>query len=178
MGRMWRKLLFILSAGIGIWVSVAAVAQNQREGARVPYDGADSMTGPMPIHVDETCRILPADDNPLGRKKPHPYRDSAVCALEGPAESTHWEEKIAGNMLQRTFVHVKERTFVLQDIADGPVMYIVQYDVPQGWFVDSDPQPWQIVGQTAYFHVYVKPGETIRLHVGVRREWPSKPKPI
>jgi hypothetical protein len=33
-------------------------------------------------------------------------------------------------------------------------------------------------GQTAYFRVYVKPGETISLHVGVRREWAQKPKPI
>jgi hypothetical protein len=161
-----------------VWASASAVAQKPAAAARVPYDGADSMSGPMPIHVDETCRILPTTDDPLTRKKPHPYRDAAVCALEGPKESTHWEEKIAGNELDRSFVEVKERTFIFQGIADGPVMFIVQYDVPKGWFVDSDPQPWQMVGQTAYFHTYVNPGETIRLHVGVRREWPQKPKPI
>jgi hypothetical protein len=175
---MRRKWALVAIAGIGVWVSVAASAQDPHRAGRTPYDGADSMSGPMPIHVDETCRILPSNDGAPIRKKPRPYRDSAVCDLEGPKDSTHWEEKITGNLLERTFVHVKERTLVFQDIADGPVMYIVQYDVPQGWFVDSDPQPWQTVGQTAYFRVYVKPGETIRLHVGVRREWPSKPKPI
>jgi hypothetical protein len=57
-------------------------------------------------------------------------------------------------------------------------MYIVQFDIPQNWLIDSDPQPWQIVGQTAYFQVYVNPGQTVRLHVGVRRQWPQGSKPI
>jgi len=174
--RVNWALVFI--AGIGMGTGAFAFAQKTTGSARVPYDGADSMSGPMPIHVDETCRILPVNGDVQVRKKPHPYRDSAVCYLEGPKETTHWEEKITGNMLERTFVQVKERTFVFQGIADGPVMFIMQYDVPKGWFVDSDPQPWQVAGQTAYFHTYVKPGETIRLHVGVRREWPQKPKPI
>ena len=175
---MRSKWAFVAIAGIGVWASAFALAQKSTAPERVPYDGADSMSGPMPIHVDETCRILPVSGDVQVRKKPHPYRDSAICDLEGPHDSTHWEEKIEGNLLERTLVEVKERTLIFQDIADGPVMYIVQYDVPKGWFVDSDPQPWQVVGQTAYFHTYVKPGETIRLHVGVRRESPQKPKPI
>ncbi len=154
------------------------VAQTPPPTNRVPYDGADALNGPKPIHIDENCRILPSSEsNPL-KKKTHPYNDSAICSLESMFESKHWEEKVAGNELQRWFVRVKEQTFVLQDISDDPVMYLVQYDVPQNWFVDSDPQPWQIVGQTAYFRVYVKPGETVRLHVGVRRMWPQKPRPI
>jgi hypothetical protein len=161
-----------------IWACAMAVAQNPPRAARVPYDGSDSLSGPKPIHVDESCRILPGSEGIPGTKKVHPYSDSAICSLESLFDSTHWEEKISGNELQRWFVRVKERTFVLQDIADEPVVFIVQYNVPQNWFVDSDPQPWQTVGQTAYFRAYVEPGETVRLHVGVRREWPTKPKPI
>jgi hypothetical protein len=155
----------------------AATAQNAPESSRVPYDGSDSLDGPKPIHVDEKCRVLPGTEG-IPPKKAKPYNDSAICSLEGISESTHWEEKITGNQVQRWLVRVKERTFALQDISDEPVWFIVQFDVPQDWFVDSDPQPWQTVGQTAYFHAYVKPGETVKLHVGVRRQWPQKPKPI
>lgn len=171
-----RGCVVILS--LGMWAGAMTVAQNPPGAARVPYDGSDSLSGPKPIHVDENCRILPRSGGLPRTKKTHPYSDSAICSLEGLLESTHWEEKISGSELQRWFVRVKERTFVLQDIADEPVMFIVRYAVPRGWFVDSDPQPWQTVGQTAYFRAYVKPGETVRLHVGVRREWPMKPKPI
>jgi hypothetical protein len=165
--------IIIVCASLG-----AAIAQSSTGTARIPYDGADSMTGPKPIHVDQNCRILPHTEDAPHAKKIHPYYDATICNLESENDSTHWDERIAGNQLQRTFVRVSERTFVLQDIADEPMMFIVQYDVPQGWFVDSDPQPWQTVGRTAFFHVYVDPGQTVRLHVGVRREWPEKPKPI
>jgi hypothetical protein len=163
---------------LGIWAGASAIAQNPPAAARSPYDGSDSLSGPKPIHVDENCRILPGSEGTPHAKKARPYSDSAVCSLEGIAQSTHWEEKIAGSQLQRWFVRVKERTFVLQDIADEPVVFIVRYAIPQDWFVDSNPQPWQTVDRTAYFRAYVKPGETVRLHVGVRREWPAKSKPI
>jgi hypothetical protein len=171
-----RQAVFaFLFAGLSL---SAALAQGPAGAARLPYDGSDSITGPKPLHIDQSCRILPRVEPAPRAKKIHPYYDTTICGLEAENDSTHWDERIADNQLQRTFVRVSERTFVLQDISDGPMMFIVQYDVPQGWFVDSDPQPWQTAGQTAYFRVYVNPGETVRLHVGIRREWPSKPKPI
>lgn len=175
MSRTWAiPAILVLS----MCASGSSVAQNRSGDKRIPYDGADALTGPRPIHIDGDCRVLPGSDGNPFKKKTRPYYDSAICSLESPFESKHWEEKISGNELQRWFVRVKEQTFVLEDIADYPVVYVVQYDVPQNWFVDSDPQPWQTVGQTAYFRVYVNPGETVRLHVGARRMWPQKPKPI
>jgi hypothetical protein len=166
-------------SAVALLALCVTAGMGQRPGAtRIPYDGSDTPDGPKSIHVDQDCRILPGSPLLPASKKSHPYRDSAICDIESPAESTHWEEKIVGNELQRAFVHVKERTFVLQDIADQPTEFIVQYAVPKDWFVDSDPLPFQVSGQTVYFRVYVKPGETVRLHVGVRREWPQKPKPI
>jgi hypothetical protein len=172
---MFRRefLLVLLSVCLG----ASAVNAQTSSASRQPYDGSDSMSGPMTIHVDQSCRILPQQGSPF-TKKTRPYHDDAMCSVESPAESTHWEERIGNDQLQRWFVRVKEQTLVFQDVADQPVMYIVQYAVPKDWFVDSDPQPWQMAGQTAYFRVYVKPGQTISLHVGVRREWPQKPKPI
>jgi hypothetical protein len=171
-----RTILAILS--FGVCLSGAASAQNQSPTNRAPYDGADTLNGPKPIHIDGNCRILPGSEFAGVKKKTHPYNDSAICSIKGPVESQHQEEKVAGNELQRWLVRVKERTFVLQDISDDPVLYVVQFDVPQNWVIDSDPQPWQMAGQTAYFRVYVKPGQTERLHVGVRRMWPQKSKPI
>lgn len=133
---------------------------------------------PRTIHVDEDCRILPTASDEAVQKKERPYRDSAICNIESPHESAHWEERIAGNELLRTFVRVREHEFALRDIADEPVMFVVSQRVPNDWAIDSTPQPVAIEGQTAYFHVYVKPGETIRLHVGMRRDWPQKPRPI
>jgi hypothetical protein len=171
-----RALVLWLILGRG--VCAPAVAQNPPRAQRVPYDGSDSLSGPKPIHIDERGRILPGGEGVPLKKKTHPYRDSSICSLEGPKESTHWEERITGNTLQRWLVRVTERTLVFRNIADEPVMYVVQYNVPQNWFIDSDPKPWQTVGQMAYFRVYVKPGETIRLHVGIRREWLQKSKPL
>ncbi len=173
MRERWATIAVLI---FSVWAGPAAL-EGQNAPGRVPYDGSDALNGPMPIHVDENCRVLP-ESQAMPAKKAKPYFDPAICSLESQAESQHWEEKIAGNQLERWFVRVKERTFVLRDIAEKPVMFLVQYELPKGWFVDSDPQPWQIVGQTAYFHAYVKPGETVKLHVGVRREWPQKPKPI
>jgi hypothetical protein len=175
-----RRVIFTIALiGVSLGASFSpAFAQHSTGSERLPYDGSDSMTGPKPIHVDQNCRFLPHTEPASRAKKIRPYYDSTICGLESENDSTHWDEKIAGNQLQRTFVRVSERTFVLQDIADEPMMFIVEYDVPQGWFVDSDPQPWQKAGRTAFFHAYVNPGETVRLHVGVRREWPEKPKPI
>lgn len=161
-------------AGMGY----TAIAQSAPSANRPPYDGADSPNGPMPIHVDQNCRILPGNNNVLQLKKQHPYHDNAVCRLESVHASEHWEEHITGNELFRTYVRVNEHEFVLQNVSDKQVMFIVEQTVPQNWRIDSDPQPWQVTGKTAWFHVYVKPGETVRLHVGMRREWPQAPKPI
>ena len=149
----------------------------QNAPARVPYDGADTPGAPKPIHIDGDCRVLPGVEG-VRTKKTKPYHDDAICALEGMHESSHWEEKVEDNRLNRWFVRVKERTFAVQDISDDPVLYIVQFEIPKNWIIDSDPQPWQTVSQTAYFRVYVNPGETVRLHVGVRRQWPQGSKPI
>ena len=175
MSRIWA---IVAALFLGMSACAAAVAQTSPGAARVPYDGSDSPSGPKPIHVDERCRILPGSEGIPLSKKTRPYIDSAICDLENQDESAHWEEKISGNELERWFVRVKEQTFVLRDISDEPMMFIVQFNVPHGWLVDSDPQPWQMMGQTAYFRVFVKPGETVRLHVGVRRIWAQKPKPI
>jgi hypothetical protein len=130
------------------------------------------------IHVDQDCRILPDPAHAPPGKKPKPYADSAICHLEHVFESQHVEENIQGDQLMRWHVQVHEHEFVLQDISDAPVTFVVEQVIPRDWTVDSDPQPKQMIGQTAYFPVIVQPGQIVRLHVGMRRQSPMRAKPI
>ncbi len=130
------------------------------------------------IHVDQDCRILPDPAHALSGKRAKPYTDSALCQLEGIFESQHVEESIQGDQLLRWHVEVHEHTFVLQDISDAPVTFVVEQIVPKNWTVDSDPQPKQMIGQTAFFPVIVQPGQVVHLHVGMRRASPVHAKPI
>jgi hypothetical protein len=130
------------------------------------------------IHVDQDCRILPDPAHVPPGKKAKPYADSAVCHLDHIFESQHLEERISGNELLRSKVEIHEREFVLQDISEDPVTFVVEQRVPANWAVDSDPQPKQMIGQTALFPVIVQPGEIVRLHVGMRHETALHPRPI
>ena len=130
------------------------------------------------IHIDQDCRILPDPAHAPPGKKPKPYSDSAVCHLEHVFESEHVEERIQGDQLLRWRVEIHEHEFVLQDISDAPVTFVVEQVIPRNWTVDSDPQPKQMIGQTAFFPVIVQPGQIVRLHVGMRHETPLRGKPI
>jgi hypothetical protein len=130
------------------------------------------------IHVDQDCRILPDPAHVPPGKKAKPYSDDAICHLETVLESEHVEERIAGTQLLRTKVEIHEHEFVLQDISPDPVTFVVEQEVPKAWTIDSDPQPKQIIGQTAFFPVIVQPGQVVRLHVGMRRDSPLRAKSI
>jgi hypothetical protein len=130
------------------------------------------------IHIDEQCRILPDPAHTPPGKKPHPRQDWSVCHLESVAESQHMEERATGNQLLRNWVNIREHEFVLQNIYDRPVTFVVEHTVPDKWVVDSDPQPKQMIGRTAYFPVAVQPGEGVRLHIGLRHTASLQPKTI
>lgn len=78
----------------------------------------------------------------------------------------------------RNRVEVQEHEFVLWNPANVAVTFVVQQVVPRNWAIDSDPQPRQIIGQTAYFPVQLQPGGVVQLHVGMRRTSPLRPKTI
>jgi len=140
------------------------------------------------IHVDGSCRILPAPD-PVSsnRKKPQPIQDPVLCHIESPNSSAHMEEAIVGHELRRSRVEIAEHEFVLQNIASDPVIFVVEQPVSKGWQVDSDRQPVSIEqvndhgsrhewkGSIALFRVHAQPGQIVRLHVGERHAIPLKP---
>ncbi|MGB6690996.1 MAG: hypothetical protein WBE76_24450 [Terracidiphilus sp.] len=145
---------------------------------RPTYDNSAAPDVALEIHIDGDCRVVPNPALPVGAGKTKPFHDNAICYLEGPHDSEHGEERIQGNQLLRSYVRVSEETFVLRNITDRHIVFIVERPVPKGWTVDSDPQPNRYLGSTAIFPVHAQPEETVRLHVGIRRTTLLKPKSL
>jgi hypothetical protein len=166
------------------WFSVlvlawsASLALSQQPPSRPAYDGSGAPDVAMQIHVDGTCRILPNLMHPFPGQKPKPFRDSNICHTESATGSEHMEERISGNQLLRSWVRVSEQTYVLQNITNDHIVFVVEFTVPKGWAVDSDPQPNRFDGNVAIFPVHAQPGQIVQLHVGIRRTSPLKPKAI
>jgi len=129
-----------------------------------------SSNPPDEIHIDQRCRIVtqtpstPVHPNP----KPRAHYDRIVCHIEGPHRSYRWERITNSGISKRTYVAVVEREYLLQDVTDKPVTFVVDQHLPKGWRVDSEPQPSEITSTTATFRVLAHPTQTVRLHVGVR----------
>jgi hypothetical protein len=131
------------------------------------------------IHVDDACHLLPSPELLKdGKKHPHLRKDPVICHLEVVLNSEHVEETLLGNELRRNKVQVSEQTYVLQNITTLPVSFVVEHFVPDGWVVDSDPQPKEIEKSIAVFQVHAQPGEIVRLHVGIRKTTPLKSKTL
>jgi hypothetical protein len=173
-----NSTLFGLSAVLALNVSVP------------PHAAAQRPTYPIvrEIDINYDCRILLAPADPAaGKKKPQLERDSSICHFENVLHSEHMEEAIDGNELLRSRVEVEEHGYVLQNISDEPVIFVVEQPVPKGWQVDSDPQPVKLLAQhpggpnarelqVAVFRVNAAPGEIVHLHVGERHTRPLKTK--
>jgi hypothetical protein len=168
--------MILLASALG---ASAGMARSQ-DAPSVPKAPARDPYSPyQQIHVDQECRILPESSVPItGTKKAKPTRDPVVCHLEGLKSSQHMEEKVSGNQLLRSRVNITEQEYLLQDIDTQPEIFVVEQLVPEGWVVDSDPQPTRVAGATAIFRVNAQPGETVRLHVGLRHAKPLRPRMI
>lgn len=160
-------------------LSLAAVCGlAQQPSARPAYDGSEAPDVALQIHVDQNCRILPSVAHPFPGQKARPYHDSTLCHLESINSSEHLEELISGGQLLRSRVHIAEQTFVLQNITDDHVVFVVEYAVPKGWAIDSDPQPNRYDGTTAILPVHAGPRQIVQLHIGIRHTTALKPKII
>lgn len=122
------------------------------------------------IVVDQGCRILPDSDPAVLGDHNDPFRDPVVCHLESVLASRHVEERISSG--DRSLVRIREHEFILQNVTDSPAVFVVRQAVPEGWSVDSDPQPTATEDATAVFRVFAEPGQIVRLHVGLRNAIP------
>ncbi|HEY6445359.1 MAG TPA: hypothetical protein VIY53_02795 [Acidobacteriaceae bacterium] len=145
---------------MGLWLLLAGSFPLIAQSA----DGAS-----RPIYVDDHCQVL-------GSRSSQFQADPDVCHFDGAGmqRSTHLAAKEVDGMRQHTLVNIAEQTYMLQDIESEPVVFVVAQQVPEGWHVDSDPQPVQVKNNVAIFRVTAKPGQIVRLHVGVAHETPIR----
>jgi hypothetical protein len=147
-------------------------AQQPAHPTRPPYDGADALNAPLRIYVDQDCRILPDPHHPKPGQKQKPYRDVAICYVEGPTTSVHVEQRPEDQQTVRW--DVVEETLQVTNLEDREVIFVASYPVQKPWFIDSDPKPVRYEGNNAIFLVHVAPGQRVGLHVGRRIIRPLK----
>jgi hypothetical protein len=119
------------------------------------------------IYVDDHCQVLDAGTGQFAA-------NADVCHLDGMGvhRSSHVAAKEVDGVVQHSRVDVAEQTYLLQNIHEQPVVFVVAHQVPDGWHVDSDPQPISVKDGVAVFRVIAQPGQIVRLHVGTARATP------
>jgi len=122
------------------------------------------------IHVDERCRILSQDrPNPNGTFNKPSYRsDPSICFVKGELRTSHWEQTVFDGVVKRTKVHIHERNYILHNPTNQMIAFVLDSSLPDGWVIDSVPQPQLVADNMATFRVYARPEETITLHIGAR----------
>jgi hypothetical protein len=153
------RLSVAVLLGIGIAVG-AAFSQSS--------DPVQPLSPLKEIHVDRKCKILLDESNALSDLTEADLRnDHAICHLESVHTSHHVEEALRDGMMVRNKVMVVEQEYLLQNVTAEPVTFVVEHVLPDdGWKVDSDPQPVNLVDNTAFFRVHTEPGQVVRMHVG------------
>jgi hypothetical protein len=157
------KVFSALPLALAATLLVAQAGQTQDQAA------------PLTIVVDKSCLIQPESDSLVLGDHNDAFRDDAICHLESVFTSHHTEEKITDSERSRFFVRVAEQEYVLQNPTDKPAIFIVRHNVPENWTVDSDPPPTSMDGSTAVFRVNAEPGQRVRLHVGMHRNYSINP---
>jgi len=153
-------------SGVGLLIALAAA----------PSLGAQAPAKEDPffrqVFVDDHCQILDASTGQF-------QADADVCHLDGVGvqRSSHAAAKEVDGLRQHFLVNVAEQTYMLQNVHSAPALFVVAQQVPEGWYVDSDPQPKEMRGNVAIFRVTAQPGQIVRLHVGFAHEIPLADEP-
>ena len=126
---------------------------------------------PDEIHLDERCRVFSQVRPDAGAEysKPKFHSGEGLCTLRVEKHSSHWEETVYQGVVNRTKVQIRERDYVLYNSTQYTVAFVMAQSLPDGWTVDSVPQPVEVVDHVATFRVYAQPGQTVKLHIGERK---------
>ncbi|HEV2321558.1 MAG TPA: hypothetical protein VGT42_04275, partial [Gammaproteobacteria bacterium] len=76
----------------------------------------------------------------------------------------------AKGVLRFAQTDVHEVTLVMRNAAPARRTVISEFPVVEGWTLDSDPTPVETTSTLYRFRTLIDPGQTVRLHVGARRE--------
>jgi hypothetical protein len=151
---LWLTLFFLFGlAGTSILVAQST--------------GTDQSSQWQQVYVDEHCAVLAPETGEFGS-------NPDVCRFDGSSmrRSSHMAAKEVDGTVQHSKVDVAEQTYLLQNIHSTPVVFVVAKLVPDGWHIDSDPQPKEMKENVAIFRVTAQPGQIVRLHVGMVHEAP------
>lgn len=119
------------------------------------------------IYVDDHCQVLDTGTGQFAA-------NADVCHFDGVGvqRSSHVAAREVDGIVQHARVDVTEQTYMLQNIHQQAMVFVVAHQVPDGWHVDSDPQPATVKDGVAIFRVIAQPGQIVRLHVGTAHEIP------
>jgi hypothetical protein len=123
--------------------------------------------GPGQIYVDQWCRTFIPDPS-SAQTGPRYHSDRYVCHFESPHSSVRREDYLKNGVVKHRWVRIDEKEYLLSGPPDAPVTFYIEQPLPQGGRVDSDPQPVSIENGVAVFQVQAEPGQTVRLHIGIR----------
>ena len=178
----WKR--FGLAAGLAL-CAAAAMAQRPAyqpapkttPAAAEPRAAAAASTlAATEIHVDQRCRILPNSSTLPSGKKAHPRSDWNTCHLESVFDTKHRVQTVVGSELQRSDVEIFEQQYVLGNRSQQPEVFMIEQPALKGWTIEGDPPPFRVADGKEFYRAWVQPGETVRLHVGMRKMTPLKPK--
>lgn len=163
MGAMFgNRALRVLPLAFAAALLTAPMGQTQEQAPR------------LQIVVNQACLIQPESDPLVMGDHEDAFFDAAICNLESIHFSHHVEEKITGDGERSHFlVYIAEQEYVLGNPTDKRAVFVVRQNVPEGWTVDSDPQPTRMDGATAVFQVSAEPGQVVRMHMGMRLSTPT-----
>jgi hypothetical protein len=176
--------LFGLAAGLGLFCGTAeAQRQPYQPVSRTPPAATASPAAvptavPTEIHVDRRCRILPASPTLSAGKRAKPWSDWNACHLESVFDTEHRVQTVVGSELQRSDVEIREQQYVLGNQSQQPEVFIIEQPALKGWTIEGDPPPFRVADGKEYYRAWVQPGETVRLHVGMRKVTPLKPRAL
>ena len=119
------------------------------------------------IHINQRCKALSADGLSVGGT-PAMLSAKAFCRLESVKTTQHSETEVVNGNPHRVLATVQEQDYLLNNVTGEPVVFVIEHRVPHGWQVDSEPAPASVSNSTAIFHAIAQPGQTVRLHVGLK----------
>jgi hypothetical protein len=119
------------------------------------------------IHINQRCKPLSADGLAVGGT-PAMLSAKAFCRLESVKTTQHRETEVVNGNPHRVLATVQEQDYLLHNVTDEPVVFVIEHRVPHGWQVDSEPAPTSVSNSTAIFQAIAQPGQTVRLHVGLK----------
>jgi hypothetical protein len=148
---------------------VPAAAQSEPGQPASDNSAATPNSGPtLPeIHINQRCRALSANGLSVAGT-PAMLSAKAFCRLESVKTTQHRETANTNGQPHLVLATVQEQDYLLQNITGEPVVFVVEHRVPHGWQVDSEPQPASMSNSTAIFNAIAQPGQTVRLHVGLK----------